>query len=72
MKTIRYNEYGAPIDKNPTWCNVIGWVLNRIGKLFYPRYFNLAIWFWSWAYAWNDVQLMPRIKGFKALPTGGK
>ena len=69
MKRLQYNKYGAPIQKNPGWCDMIGWSLNRIGGLFYRLHRNKSnsnsTWAWSMSYSWNDIQYLMWIKGYR-------
>ncbi len=62
---LRYNEYGANIQENPKWCNLISWILRKISSLFYPRYESIYIWFQASAYSWGDIQCLSGIKGYK-------
>ena len=64
-KKLQYNEYGAPIQNIPKWCNLISWIFRKTGNLFYPKFKLVAVWFWVRAYAWGDLQSYVRIKGYK-------
>ncbi len=65
-KKLRYNGYGAPIYKNPKWCDLISWILRKISTLFYRlKCRPIYIWFQAEAYSWGDIQCLPSIKGYK-------
>lgn len=71
-KKLLYNEYGAPIQNNPKWCDLISWILRKISSLFYPgltsipgKRYSIYMWFQSEAYAWADLQCFTNIKGYK-------
>ena len=65
-KALRYNEYGAPIQRNPMWCDFLSWVLRKISGLFYPKHRSIYIWLQAKAYAWGDIQCYTDIKGYKS------
>ena len=61
---LTYNEYGAPTQNNPGWCNLISRVLRKTSNLFYPKHESIYIWLQSEAYAWGDIQCLSIIKGY--------
>ena len=69
-KKLQYNEYGANIQQNPKWCDLISWILYKISGAFYPLYRHkhqfLYIWFQAEAYSWGDIQCYARVKGYKS------
>ena len=66
MKTkLTYNEYGAPLQNNPKWCDIISWMLYKVSSLFYPNHKSIYIWFQAEAYSWGDIQCLSGIKGYK-------
>lgn len=78
LKTIHYNEYGAPIEKNPGWCNFLSRLFNELGGICFTLngglekaldknnwLSRLMWWLWVESYAWSDLQCKSEIKGYR-------